>query len=94
MTLSALVLAATTFVGGAIYGDVTAPQLQPCKSEDSLNCYWDASKQGNGRGSSFFVDQDGHVTYVNAFNDGFAESKSDDCEQGFQVACTWLNEVH
>jgi hypothetical protein len=27
---------------------------------------------------------------VGQFNDGFAEAKQDDCEQGFQPACDWL----
>jgi len=27
--------------------------LPPCAQEDSLNCYWDASKRGNGLGKSF-----------------------------------------
>jgi hypothetical protein len=27
---------------------------------------------------------------VSKFNDGFATSKQDDCEQGFQPACDWL----
>ncbi|MBD0689628.1 hypothetical protein [Streptomyces sp. CBMA123] len=27
---------------------------------------------------------------VTVFNDGFYESKHDDCEQGFQAACEWL----
>lgn len=26
----------------------------------------------------------------NEFNDGFADSKQDDCEQGFAPACEWL----
>jgi len=25
--------------------------LPPCATEDSVNCYWDASAQGNGQGS-------------------------------------------
>ncbi|MFD0407267.1 hypothetical protein [Kitasatospora sp. NPDC127116] len=29
---------------------------------------------------------------VTVFNDGFYESKFDDCEQGFQAACEWLKE--
>lgn len=29
--------------------------LPPCDREDSLNCYWDASVQGNGQGQSFFT---------------------------------------
>ncbi|WP_327068746.1 hypothetical protein [Kitasatospora sp. NBC_01302] len=30
-----------------------------------------------------------HAT-VTDFNDGFADSKHDDCEQGFAAACQWL----
>jgi hypothetical protein len=45
----------------------------------------------------------GHVTaadatpktdHVSTWNDGFADSKSDDCEMGFAPACSWLAEVH
>lgn len=28
---------------------------------------------------------------VATFNDGFATSKQDDCEQGFAPACAWLH---
>lgn len=27
--------------------------LSPCASEDSDNCYWDATRRGNGTGRSF-----------------------------------------
>lgn len=27
---------------------------------------------------------------VSTFNDGFQDSKSDDCAQGFKPACDWL----
>ena len=27
---------------------------------------------------------------VQSFNDGFATSKQDDCQQGFEKACDWL----
>ncbi|MFI8459055.1 hypothetical protein [Kitasatospora sp. NPDC085464] len=30
---------------------------------------------------------------VTTFNDGFSDSKSDDCQQGFQPACDWLAET-
>lgn len=26
----------------------------PCKTEDSVNCYWDAKEQGNGQGHSYW----------------------------------------
>lgn len=29
-------------------------------------------------------------TTVSNYNDGFATSKQDDCEQGFAAACAWL----
>ena len=32
--------------------------MPPCATEDSLNCYWDASASGNGIGQSF-IDIDG-----------------------------------
>lgn len=28
-------------------------ELPPCAQEDSQNCYWDATKMGNGEGTSF-----------------------------------------
>lgn len=30
---------------------------------------------------------------VSSFNDGFRDSKYDDCLQGFQNACEWLKET-
>jgi hypothetical protein len=30
------------------------------------------------------------IDKVATFNDGFADSKQDDCQQGFQKACDWL----
>jgi hypothetical protein len=29
---------------------------------------------------------------VSSFNEGFADSKRDDCTQGFTPACEWLTE--
>ncbi|MET7984596.1 hypothetical protein [Streptomyces sp. NPDC005281] len=31
---------------------------------------------------------------VTSFNDGFSDSKRDDCEQGFKPACAWLVNNH
>ena len=36
--------------------------LGPCPTEDSANCYWDATVSGNGQGTSF-VDIDGVAYY-------------------------------
>lgn len=41
---------------------VTTALLGPCEYEDSPNCVWDASTEGNGVGSSFF-DINGTVYY-------------------------------
>jgi hypothetical protein len=37
--------------------------LRPCVTEFDNNCYWDAHLHGNGKSSSFRVDEDGRVTY-------------------------------
>lgn len=42
--------------------DMRASLSVPCPTEDSTNCYWDASVQGNGEGRSF-VDIDGTLYY-------------------------------
>jgi hypothetical protein len=36
----------------------------------------------------------GSSTTVSDFNDGFATSKQDDCQQGYQPACEWLKHNH
>lgn len=41
-----------------------AVELPACATEDSDNCYWDASSRGNGSGNSFVV-RDGVVTFIN-----------------------------
>jgi hypothetical protein len=35
--------------------------LPPCEFEDSIGCFWDAKVQGNGHGTSFWVDNEGKV---------------------------------
>jgi len=37
--------------------------LPYCQTEDSVDCYWDAEKQGNGVGRSF-IDLDGYTYYL------------------------------
>jgi hypothetical protein len=34
------------------------------------------------------------TSQVANFNDGFSTAKQDDCEQGFEPACKWLQENH
>lgn len=33
--------------------DALQTNLPPCPTEDSINCVWDASARGNGKGASF-----------------------------------------
>ena len=37
--------------------------LPPCPTEDSTDCYWDATQQGNSTGQSFATYQGHTVTY-------------------------------
>jgi hypothetical protein len=34
------------------------------------------------------------ASHTVTWNEGFADSKQDDCEQGFQAACDWLDNNH
>lgn len=38
-------------------------RLGPCPTEDSANCYWDATERGNGLGRSF-IDRQGTLYIV------------------------------
>jgi hypothetical protein len=56
-----------TLAGYASYAPIPAPgaSLPACATEDSAGpCRWDASRQGNGQGRSFWVDQDQQVHYL------------------------------
>lgn len=35
-----------------------------CIDESDLGCFWDAATQGNGQGTSFYVDENGHTIYL------------------------------
>ena len=35
--------------------------IQPCKTEDSSMCYWNASQHGNGQGTSFYSISENNV---------------------------------
>lgn len=55
--------------GGLIVGVTAAtaiivPAVQPCATEDSTGCYWDADARGNGEGESFYVDADDTAYYA------------------------------
>ena len=42
-----------------------AAKVAACKTEDQTKgpCFWDAARQGNGKGRSFFLDAEGKVYY-------------------------------
>jgi hypothetical protein len=51
LAYTALVLA--VFLGPHALVSAASQYVTPCASEDSINCTWDATQQGNGQGSSF-----------------------------------------
>ena len=62
---AALPLQARAAVVAEVAPEITPERLMralsiPCPTEDSDDCYWDATKQGNGIGVSF-VTVSGHV---------------------------------
>lgn len=60
--------------------------LPPCPTEDSTNCYWDATVQGNGLGQSF-VDINGTAHYVTVpENHYILDAALSPAPQGFSVA--------
>lgn len=69
---------------GASASTVTPPHhpawmTHPCKSESSINCYWNATEQGNGVGHSYYVHRIGNLICVTYAVDSFAKH-SDYCE--------------
>lgn len=65
--LSALAAIGTVIVGVGIGMSIdrspNPPALPACETEDSDNCWWDATEHGNGEGLSFVVIE-GEVTYL------------------------------
>lgn len=52
------------FIGTAMVDtSPNPPALPACETEDSDNCWWDATEHGNGAGLSFVVIE-GEVTYL------------------------------
>jgi hypothetical protein len=45
---------------------------------------------GGGLGFGLAASPQAPASSVSTFNDGFADSKQDDCERGFEDACTWV----
>ncbi|AWY07635.1 hypothetical protein SEA_YOSIF_71 [Streptomyces phage Yosif] len=37
---------------------------KPCALEDSVDCFWDAGRRGNGKGYSFWVDKNGRQHFL------------------------------
>lgn len=60
--------------------------LPACETEDSTNCYWDATVQGNGLGQSF-VDINGTAHYVTVpENHYILDAALSPAPQGFSIA--------
>lgn len=57
--------------------------LAPCPTEDSVDCFWDATVQGNGVGQSFFV-FDGITVLVEVPDGFFIESVQVDEDHFFE----------
>jgi hypothetical protein len=53
-----------------------------------------AALAGVAIGVAHSINPPATVSQVSNFNDGFATSKQDDCEQGSAYACEWLNANH
>lgn len=84
-------------VANAIKGQVVndaatpdpVPALQACANEDgsgsTLPCRWDATKQGNGKGTSFIITRPGHFIYDDGHveDDAMSDAQAladEDCE--------------
>lgn len=48
----------------------------PCKYEDSSNCFWDATIQGNGKGRSFYSIKVGKKDCVVYWHNKFAKKNN------------------
>ena len=51
-------------------------QTHLCAEEDSVNCYWDAQREGNGVGHSFYTIQFGDQICTAYVDDEFAYSNN------------------
>jgi uncharacterized membrane protein len=47
-----------------------------------------------GHATAASADTAPKTDHVSTWNDGFADSKQDDCDMGFAPACSWLAETH
>ncbi len=52
--------------------------LEPCPTEDSDDCYWDAPMTGSGRGKSFIALPGGRILNAGSFD--YAQRMADACE--------------
>ncbi len=60
--LISLTIVAVLALTGCAQSDWTLG-YPPCEHEDSVGCYWDAERMGNGEGASFVTLEDGEVVY-------------------------------
>ena len=66
IVMGAMMGAATDSVSNAEFVAYAISQGYPqCATEDAIGpCYWDATTQGNQKGTSFVVTDDGEVFYL------------------------------
>jgi hypothetical protein len=62
--IAAILVATVGLTIGACDAPTQRRGLPACVTEDSVNCHWDAKKQGNGMGRSFTAGPDGTITYT------------------------------
>lgn len=72
LTLALAMIASTTAAAQTSF-DTLASALPPCPTEDSVNCHWDASLEGNREGESFVAILVNGVTVL-IYEDGAFEA--------------------
>ena len=54
-----------------VHGVIAKATGRACAEEDSINCYWNARKQGNGRGHSFYSVRVGGAQCIIYWNEAY-----------------------
>ncbi|KPC89529.1 hypothetical protein ADL35_02265 [Streptomyces sp. NRRL WC-3753] len=71
--------------------DTIGLPTRPCTDDGTVDyaCYWDAATMGNGEGSSYVVDDRGHVIYLDPRLNGTAERVAFNDRQAAQGKELW-----
>lgn len=77
-----------TVLGGLVSAPALASDpLEPCPTEDSYGCKWDAGVRGNGRGRSFIALPSGKQLWAGSYD--YAQRVADACD----TATGWAEQV-